>query len=102
MAENEAANVGVIELGPRYFDTARLEGPDRFATAVAVSQAIGREDRTPVVYIANGYKFPDALAAGPAAIHSGGIFLPTAPDHLPSVIATEFDPPEPRACRHRG
>lgn len=90
VADGQAVNLGIIELTPRYFDAERLAGPDRFATAVEISKRFQRSDRAPVVYIANGYKFPDALAAGPAAIHSGGTFLPTAPDYLPSVVAEEL------------
>ena len=44
----------------------RLAGPDRYGTAAAVSQATFAPN-VPVVYIATGQNYPDALAGGPAA-----------------------------------
>jgi len=52
----------------------RVEGVDRFATAVAIADQMG--DPT-TVFEATGLNFPDALAAGPAAIKSGGVILLT-------------------------
>lgn len=53
----------------------RIAGSDRYATAVAIADAIG----TPpgVVVLATGQRFPDALAAGPAAVAWGGVVLLT-------------------------
>ncbi|MFS0734683.1 cell wall-binding repeat-containing protein [Microbacterium sp. 1P10UB] len=91
IGENEVKDLGTVTLEPRVFDVWRLAGPDRFATAVAISNwIIADEYRAPVVYVANGYKFPDALAAGPAATLGGGVFLPTAPDYLPGSISEEL------------
>jgi len=64
----------------------RLAGANRFASAVAVSQEMypGGADR---VYVATGYNFPDALAAG------GGLpgpVLLTNTDSLPGIIASEI------------
>lgn len=67
----------------------RLAGPDRYATAAAVSRAM-YPSGVPVVYIARGDRFPDALAAGPAAAANGGPVLIVRPDQLPSVIADEL------------
>ena len=50
----------------------RLHGPDRFATAAAVSQRSFGEG-VPVVYLATGAQFADALAAGPVASGAGPI-----------------------------
>lgn len=87
----QSISLGTVELAPRFFDGFRLAGPDRFATAVEITRQIIPDDaRAPVVYIANGYKFPDALAAGPAATLGGGVFLPTAPDYLPQIVADEL------------
>ncbi|MDQ1486753.1 MAG: hypothetical protein QOJ62_2446 [Actinomycetota bacterium] len=52
----------------------RLAGKDRFATAVAIADAMG--DPTTVLE-ATGLAFPDALAGGPAAIETGGVILLT-------------------------
>ena len=43
-----------------------------------------------VAYVAVGSKFPDALAAGPAAAAAGGPVLLTTTDVLPAVIAAEL------------
>lgn len=56
------------------FVVKRLAGADRFATAVAVADALG--DPT-TVFEATGLNFPDALAGGPAAIKTGGAILLT-------------------------
>ena len=67
----------------------RLAGADRFGTAVAVSKS-GFPNGAPVVYLASGTNFPDALAAGPIAAHDGGPLLLTRPDALPGAIAAEI------------
>jgi putative cell wall-binding protein len=56
------------------FAVKRIAGTDRYATAVAVADAMG--DPT-TVFEATGTNFPDALAGGPAAIKSGGVILLT-------------------------
>ncbi|WP_306233272.1 cell wall-binding repeat-containing protein [Agrococcus beijingensis] len=55
---------------------ARVAGPDRYATSVAISQRAFPAG-APVVYLASGENFPDGLAAGPAAAHQGGPVLLT-------------------------
>ncbi|WP_049871925.1 glycoside hydrolase domain-containing protein [Catenulispora acidiphila] len=45
----------------------RVGGPDRFATAVSIAQAISPDAPPSSVLIATGTDFPDALAAGAAA-----------------------------------
>ncbi|MBO3664989.1 cell wall-binding repeat-containing protein [Microbacterium stercoris] len=58
----------------------RLAGADRFETAVAASGGFGTQ---PVVYIANGFDFPDALSGAAAAGIEKGSILLTARDFLP-------------------
>jgi spore germination protein YaaH len=67
----------------------RLAGPDRFATAAAISQAHFGPG-VPVVYITNGLNFPDALAGGPAAAVGKGPILPVKADAIPASIAAEL------------
>ena len=59
------------------YDTDRLEGPDRYATSIAIADAI---TETPsLVLAATGLNFPDALAAGAAAgSYNAPPFEPTA------------------------
>ena len=67
-----------------------LAGPDRYATAAEIS---GRAfpDEAPVVFIATGEGFADALAVGPWAARSGGPILLTRPEDLPEATATEIE-----------
>ena len=72
----------------------RLWGPDRFSTASEVSGA-SSEPVEPVVYIATGRNFPDALAAGPvAALQDAPILLVNATS-IPSATRTELTRLEP-------
>jgi putative cell wall-binding protein len=67
----------------------RVSGPDRYATAAAVSaSAFGTG--VPVAYVATGATFPDALAAGPAAGRAGGPVLLTQRTSLPATTIAEL------------
>ncbi|MGX5681055.1 cell wall-binding repeat-containing protein [Schumannella luteola] len=89
---DDAITLDSIDLDERSLFYGRIAGPDRFATAVAIAQNAFPEDNpdVPVVYIANGLNYPDALAAGPVAIEEGGVMLTVPPTSLPSVVATEL------------
>ncbi len=68
--------------------TTRLQGADRFDTSVAVSKAAYPNPRVPVVYIASGFSFADAIAAGPAAAaQKGPLLLATGADVTANVLA---------------
>jgi putative cell wall-binding protein len=67
----------------------RLAGPDRYATAAAISRArFGGGAST--VFVATGAGFPDALAGAPAAAKARGPILLAARDTLPTSTATEL------------
>ena len=68
--------------------TARMAGADRFATAVAVSQSYA--PGVSRVYVANGFAFPDALSASPAAANVNAPVLLTAADSLPANVRAEL------------
>jgi putative cell wall-binding protein len=68
----------------------RLQGPDRYATAVAISQDSHTASGVPVVYIASGTVFADALAAAPAAAHEGGPMLLVTRDSVPKATFDEL------------
>ena len=53
----------------------RVYGADRYATAVAIAHQLGDPS---TVFEATGLNFPDAMAAGPAAVETGGAILLTA------------------------
>src|SRR5207247_11074079 len=63
-------------------------GPDRYATAAAVSAAHFAAG-VPVVFVATGKGYADALAAGPAAAKRGGPVLLVA-DSVPPPTAAEL------------
>ena len=67
----------------------RIAGANRYATAVAVSQA-GFPSGAPVVYIAQGADYPDALGAAPAAVKEGGPLLLTESSVLTPIVKTEI------------
>jgi putative cell wall-binding protein len=64
------------------YTTVRIGGSDRYATAVAVANVLGGRS---TVFLATGTNFPDALSAGPAAAHMGGVVLLTDGTSMPSI-----------------
>ncbi len=76
-------------VGPWVPAVSRISGTDRYSTAVAVAHA-GFPTTAPVVYVATGSNFPDALGAAAAAAKLGGPLLLTAPSALPASVATEI------------
>lgn len=67
---------------------ARLAGANRYATAVAISQASATPKKP--VLLATGEQFADALAAGPVAAKLGGVVLLTTPDRLLPEVSAEL------------
>ena len=82
-----AATAGPAAAGP---DVRRIAGTDRYATAVAISQA-SHPTGAPVVVLTTGGAFPDALAGGPAAAALGAPVLLIATDSVPPVVVDELD-----------
>jgi putative cell wall-binding protein len=70
--------------------TERLGGADQYAVAVAISQRLFPSGGIPVVYLAGGQNFADALAAGPIAAHEGGAILYTGSTALPVAVGQEL------------
>lgn len=67
------------------FTAVRVSGANRYETAVAVAERLGRPD---AVLLASGTHFPDALAAGAAAAYQRGAVLLTAGDGAhPATVA---------------
>lgn len=77
-----------VNLSLRRPQTERIQGPDRFAVAATIAQNF--DPGVPVVYVTNGQNFPDALSAGPAAVHQNGLLLIVNPTNIPPVIAAEL------------
>lgn len=68
----------------------RIAGASRYTTAVAISE-FAYPSGAPVVYIAFGGNYPDALAAAPAAVKEGGPLLLTEGHKLTPVVADEIE-----------
>jgi putative cell wall-binding protein len=70
----------------------RLSGADRYGTAVAISQSAYQTSAVPVpvVYIATGQNFPDALSAAPAAASQHGPLLLVTGTSVPTEVTTEL------------
>jgi putative cell wall-binding protein len=71
------------------YDVTRLAGEDRYGTAVAIVEEAVRQGADPdPALLASGAIFADALVAGPAAAHLGGVLLLVHPDDLAASAAT--------------
>lgn len=81
----------------------RISGQTRYDTAVEISRQVFPdyedpdvdEPAAPVVYLASGTSFADALSAAPAAAHLGGPVLLTSPGALPATVAAELQRLDP-------
>ncbi|WP_157432300.1 cell wall-binding repeat-containing protein [Agromyces italicus] len=67
----------------------RLAGADRYSTAIAISKA-AFPTTAPIVYVAAGDGFADALGAAPAAAKGGGPLLLTPKSSAPAALLTEL------------
>ena len=69
----------------------RYAGADRYATAIAISQAaFPTGSDVPVVYVASGLNYPDALSAAPAAGAEGGALLLVGPSGVTDELRAEL------------
>ncbi|MBF4572657.1 cell wall-binding repeat-containing protein [Herbiconiux sp. VKM Ac-1786] len=85
-AQSRSASVsGTLFVG----DVQRIAGADRFEGAVKVAQA-SFPTTAPVVYVATGLNYPDALSAAPAAVAEGGPLLLVTPTAVPAAVADEI------------
>ena len=69
---------------------ARVQGADRYATAVAISQEAFPEGNVPVAYIVSGVSFADSMAAGAAAAAADGPVLTIPGNSIPASVAAEL------------
>ncbi|MDH6181781.1 putative cell wall-binding protein/type 1 glutamine amidotransferase [Microbacteriaceae bacterium SG_E_30_P1] len=67
----------------------RIAGANRYEAAVNISKEAFPES-APVVYVATGITYPDALAAGPAAAHEGGPVLLVPGTTIPPSVSAEI------------
>jgi putative cell wall-binding protein len=64
----------------------RVEGPDRYSVAAAVAYR-AFPDGADTAFVVTGANYPDALSAGPAAVHRDAPLLLTKRDSLPPAAA---------------
>jgi putative cell wall-binding protein len=72
----------------------RFAGTDRFDTSAKLSAA-EFDAGVPVVYVANGLNFPDALAASALAGRNGGPILLVTPTSITPSVAAELERLDP-------
>jgi putative cell wall-binding protein len=75
----------VTSLTSRGFKVTRLWGATRYETAAKVADSL---PGAKTVLLTSGLSFPDALSAGPAAAHTGGVVLLTAGPTMSSAAKT--------------
>ena len=85
VGEPVAAQLATLATG----GMSRLSGVDRFDTSAAISAATFSPG-VPVVYLANGYAFPDALSGAPVAARNGAPVLLVQAGGIPAVIQAEL------------
>lgn len=68
----------------------RIAGLDRYGTAAAVSRSVFAPGVT-AAFVATGESFPDALAAGPAAVKLAGPVLLTGQSSVPDALRSELE-----------
>ncbi|MCS5722686.1 cell wall-binding repeat-containing protein [Herbiconiux sp. CPCC 203407] len=73
---------------------ARIGGADRYAVSAAIS-AGAFDPKRPVVYVASGGVFPDALSGSAAAGAKGGPVLLVRKDAIPGEVKSELDRLDP-------
>ncbi len=79
----------------------RVAGENRYQTAARISAATFPRD-VPVVYIASGAQFPDALSGSAAAARVGAPILLTQKNAVPAAVAAELERLRPRAIHVLG
>jgi putative cell wall-binding protein len=96
--DSDREKVVIVQLVLEYADTDpavnRVSGADRYEAANAIARE-AYPDGAPIVFIAAGTKFPDALSAAPVAALRGGPLLITLPDRLPESTRAELERLDP-------
>lgn len=82
------------QLAPYAGRVVRRGGPNRYATAVALSM-FTYEPGVLRLFLVTGEAFADALAAGPGAAPLGGAVLPVRRDCIPPLVRAEIDRLDP-------
>ncbi len=95
IAPPDSNNPGQTIITPFDSGVTRLSGASRYDTALAVSQRFA--PGVPVLYVATGVNFPDALSAAAAAAARGGPLVLTPPGALTPEVEAEVRRLAPKA-----
>lgn len=90
VVEGESRVISSTTVSPTPLAVDRVWGLDRFSGSAAISQQVVPEAPAPVVYIANGLNYPDALSAVPLVSGLGGSLLLVWPDQIPASVEAEL------------
>ncbi len=91
LTDGMSRDLGTVIIEPHEMGFGRIAGDDRFETAVRLTEGLFEDStRAPVIYVANGLSFADALSAGPAAAAQGGALLPVYTASIPQVVKDEL------------
>ncbi len=90
-----SATVGT-DLQALGYTPVRVDGADRYDTAVKIANILGDP---PTVFEVDGTNFPDGLSAGPAAALSHGVILLTA-GHTPAPETAQYLATHPTDVRY--
>lgn len=88
-----STDVGTLQVARWALPTDRVQGADRYATAVAVSERLFPDPLAfspGVVYVVSGRSFADALSASALAGTMSTVLLLTAPTALPASVEAEL------------
>ena len=77
-------------LGSATVTTETVGGADQYAVALSASQRLLPHGAAPVVYLASGQSYADALAAGPIAAGDGSVILYTSGTTLTAGVGQEL------------
>lgn len=92
---SNGSNDAVLRIVPGSVLVDRYAGEDRYATAAVVSQRTFAPG-VPVVYVATGANYPDALTGGAAAARDGGPVLLVRSTAVPAVTVAEIQRLQPQ------
>ena len=90
VVEGESRIIPSTTVTPTPLAVDRVWGSDRFSGSAAISQQVVPDAPAPVVYIANGLNYPDALSAGPLVAALGGSLLLVSPNQIPASVEAEL------------
>lgn len=88
---------GDVILEERQFNSYRVSGANRFATAVEINKQSSPDGADRHIIIVNGLNFPDALSAGALAGREGSPMLMVTSTSIPPETLEELDRLDPYA-----